>query len=160
MTPSSQRLVIVTQCGRRRSLQVSLLYRRVTHQYRSIFSWRESIYRSISVWYFPSLPSEPKGKWIKVIASNITNNNGNEPYCFLSLISCHSFPNNGKLRGGKVKANLHDSEILCDDISVNGPIKTGIATLRSSTCGSVGYTVAENIQQSLIGKSITRWPRR
>ena len=61
---------------------------------------------------------------------------------------------------GKVKANLHDSEILCDDISVNGPIKTGIATLRSSTCGSVGYTVAENIQQSLIGKSITRWPRR
>ena len=27
-----------------------------------------------------------KGKWIKVIASNITNNNGNEPYCFLSLI--------------------------------------------------------------------------
>ena len=44
-----------------------------------------------------------------------------------------------------MKANLHDSEILCDDISVNGPIKTGIATLRSSTCGSVGYTVSENI---------------
>ena len=47
-----------------------------------------SIHFSLVLLYFPSPQLAKKRKWIKVIASNITNNNGNEPYCFLmSLIS-------------------------------------------------------------------------